>query len=215
MIDKPEFWTVTDHTVVGRGRVMSFVEDVIDTPTGESITRQWCTHPGAVSVIAWNDRDEVMALHQYRHPVATKLVEPPAGLLDIAQEDWLHAAQRELAEEAMIAAADWRVLVDIFTSPGGIQESIRIYLAREISPAPLPEGFVVEGEEADMSRAWISRQTLVEQVMAGRIQSPTMVSGILALETARLAGRLDDLRPADAPWPARETKALQDRKLAQ
>ncbi len=41
-------------------------------------------------------------------------------------------------------------------------------------------------------------------VLSGAVESPSLVSGILALETARLRGTLDDRRPGDAPWPIRE-----------
>lgn len=42
---------------------------------------------------------------------------------------------------------------------------------------------------------------LVAGVLAGTIQSPTMVAGVLAYAAAR--DEPDRLRPADAPWPAR------------
>lgn len=206
-VDVPQTWPITDHTVLGAGRVCSFVEDQVRPPSGEPFRRQFMTHPGAVAVIALDEADRVAVVHQYRHPVGMKLVEPPAGLLDAEGEDFLAAAQRELAEEALLRADDWRVLVDIFSTPGGCDESIRIYLARQLSDAPRPDGFVVEDEEAHMELSWVALDELVDNIFAGRMQSPSLVSGVLALQTARQAGRLDGLRPADAPWPAREVWA--------
>lgn len=55
-----------------------------------------------------------------------------------------------------------------------------------------------------MEVCWAARADLVDAVLGGRLQNPTMVSGVLALEVARLSGRLDALRPADADWPARD-----------
>lgn len=205
--DVPEAWTTTRHEVLGHGRVCDFVEDDITPPSGESFTRQYLTHPGAVAVIALDDDLQVAVVRQYRHPVAHRLVEPPAGLLDAEGEGFLAAAQRELAEEALLAADDWRVLVDIFSTPGGCDESIRIYLARDLREAPRPEGFVVEDEEAHMSVEWIHLAELVDAVYAGQVQSPSLVSGVLSLHAAMLDGRIADLRPADAPWPAREVWA--------
>lgn len=203
-LDRPEAWQIDAHRVLGTGRVCSFVEDDITPPSGEQFTRQYLTHPGAVAVMALDEQGRVAVVHQYRHPVAMKLVEPPAGLLDADGESFLSAAQRELAEEALLKADDWRVLVDIFTTPGGCEESIRIYLARGLSAAPRPAGFVVEDEEAHMDISWVDLDELVDEIFAGNVQSPSMVSGALALQTARLSGRLDALRPADAPWPARD-----------
>lgn len=207
--DQPDSWPVTDRRVLGRGRVCDFVEDDIEAPDGVRFTRQWLTHPGAVAIIALRDDDRVAVVHQYRHPVAMRLVEPPAGLLDADGEAFLVAAQRELAEEAMLRADDWRVLVDIFSTPGGVAETIRVYLARGLHPAERPDGFEVEHEEAHMEVGWVPLADLVDAVYGGHVQSPTLVSGVLALEAARATGRLDSLRPADAPWPARDIWAAQ------
>ncbi|MDR1449452.1 MAG: NUDIX hydrolase, partial [Propionibacteriaceae bacterium] len=147
---------------------------------------------------------------QYRHPAGFVLVEPPAGLLDLDGEPPLAAAQRELAEEALLRAADWRVLVDLFTSPGASEESIRIFLARGLSPAPRPAGFVLEGEEAAMDAGWVEVEEAVQAVYEGRLQSPTLLAGLLAYWGARQAGTLDRLRPGDAPWPARQAKRARD-----
>jgi len=203
--DRRQQWPVQSREVLAEGRVMTFVEDVIDTPSGETMVRQYTTHPGAVAIVAWDEeRDEIAVLRQYRHPVGMKLVEIPAGLLDVPGEPWHEAAARELAEEAQLQAAKWDVLIDIVTTPGGCQESLRIFLARELSPAARPEGFVLEGEELEMSVGRAPRAELVDAAFAGRCQSPTLVAGILALETARLSGRLDALRDVDAPWAIRE-----------
>lgn len=212
--DQPEAWPIVKHEVLGRGRVCDFVEDTIAAPDGETFVRQWLTHPGAVAVMALHDDGRVAVVHQYRHPVAMKLIEPPAGLLDAEGEDWLVAAQRELAEEALLEASDWRVLVDIFTTPGGCAESIRIYLATGLTHADRPEGFVVEDEEAHMAIGWVPLDELVDAVYAGQVQSPSMVSGTLALYAARESGRLDSLRPANAPWPARQVWAQRNAELA-
>lgn len=202
--DEPMSWPVRSRTVLGEGRVSAFVDEEIETPSGELITRQYLTHPGAVAVVAWDeDADRIAVLRQYRHPVRMELVEIPAGLLDLDGESWVAAAQRELAEEAELAADRWDVLVDMCTTPGACEESLRIFLARDLRPASRPHGFVLEGEEAHMSWDWVDRGELVSAILDGRCQSPTLVAGVLALETSRLAGRLQGLRSPDADWPIR------------
>ena len=52
--------------------------------------------PGAVMVLAVDADEQVVVLRQYRHAVRTRLVELPAGLLDVPGEDPLVAARREL-----------------------------------------------------------------------------------------------------------------------
>ncbi|SBT29064.1 Hydrolase, NUDIX family [Propionibacterium freudenreichii] len=213
LVDRSEHWPILSHRVEATGRVCDFVEDKVAMPDGDVMTRQWVTHPGAVAIMALDDHQRVAVVDQYRHPVAMRLVEPPAGLLDKPGEPPLSAAKRELAEEAMLAADDWRTLVDIFTSPGGLEESIRIYLARGLHPVPHPAGFVVEDEELDMDLAWLSLDELVTRIYAGQIENPNMVTGTLALRLAILDGRLDALRPADAPWPARAVRAERRKEI--
>ena len=203
--DQPMAWPVRSREVLGTGFVSSFVDEEVETPSGETMRRQYVTHPGAVGVVAWReDTDDIAVVRQYRHPVRMELVEIPAGLLDLDGEEYVVAAQRELAEEAELAADRWDVLVDTCTTPGACEESLRIFLARGLRPTGRPEGFVLEGEEAHMTWEFVPRADLVDAVLAGECQNPSLVAGILALETARLSGRLDDLRPADAPWPIRQ-----------
>ncbi len=209
--DVPESWPVVTSEVKATGRVQNFIEQTIQTPTGDRMVRQWVTHTGAVAVMAMDEQYRIAVVHQYRHPVGMRLVEPPAGVLDLPGEPALIAAQRELAEEAGLAASDWRVLVDLFTSPGGLQEPLRVFLARGLSPVAAPEGFRLTDEETDMGLHWLSLTELVDLVYAGRVQSPTMVSGTLALALAVQSDRLAELRPADAAWPARELKEARDR----
>jgi len=204
--DVEAHWQITSHRVIGPGAVSDYVDDVVQTPTDEVMHRQYLLHPGAVAVIALDDEDRIVVVRQYRHPVGFQLIEPPAGLLDSDGESWLAAAQRELAEEAMLAADDWRLLIDMFTSPGCNSESIRFFLARGLRQAPRPDGFVVEHEELHMEICLVALADLLDGIYAGKVQSPTIVAGVLALEAARLGGRLDSLRPADSPWPAREVR---------
>jgi ADP-ribose pyrophosphatase len=212
--DIPMVWPVASHVVLGHGQVSDFVNDSVVTPDGGRMERQYTLHPGAGGVIAWDGADRIAVVRQYRHPVGFQLTEPPAGLLDADGETWLSAAQRELAEEAGLSAERWDVLVDLFTTPGANQESLRIYLARGLTEAAAPDGFVADHEEADMEVCWAARADLVDAVLAGQLQNPTMVAGVLALEVARLSGRLDDLRGADAPWPARAAREVHNAALA-
>jgi len=212
--DSPEQWPIAGHRLLASGTVTDFVEDDVATPHGQLMRRQYTLHPGAVGVIAVDDEDRIAVVVQYRHPVAHRLVEPPAGLLDLDGEDYLVAVQRELAEEAGLAASDWRVLVDVFTTPGATQESVRVYLARGLSEALRPDGFEAEAEEAVMEIAWAERAHLVDAILAGRLQNPVMVAGVLALEAATASGRLDRLRPADAPWPSRDVREAQNHRLS-
>ncbi|MCL1839080.1 MAG: NUDIX hydrolase [Propionibacteriaceae bacterium] len=207
LTDQPATWPIAHRKQLGIGAIATFVNDTVVTPDGKTIERQFTIHPGAVGIIAWNDADQIAVVKQYRHPIGYELIEPPAGLLDQDNEDFLTGAQRELAEEAGLAAGRWRILVDVFASPGAGEESVRIYLATELTETAAPDGFKADAEESAMEVCWAARAQLVDAIFAGKIQNPTMVTGILALETARNNRRLEQLRAADSVWEARAVKA--------
>ncbi|MEN0130027.1 MAG: NUDIX hydrolase [Brevundimonas sp.] len=178
---------VVAHTVLHEGRVWDLVSDEVDL--GEStVVREWVRHPGAVAVIALDDDDRVLLLSQYRHPVLSELWEPPAGLLDVVGEPHVVAAARELAEEADLVAESWWRLVDVYTTPGGSSERIVVFLARGLTPVPEDERYERTEEEASMVPTWIPLDEAVDAVLAGRLHSPTTVTGVLAAAAARARG---------------------------
>jgi 8-oxo-dGTP pyrophosphatase MutT (NUDIX family) len=190
---------VLDSRVIHHGMIWDLASDDVDLGGGVVVRREYVRHPGAVAVVALDDDERVLLLHQYRHPVRSLLWEPPAGLLDVAGEDLVEAARRELAEEADLRAEEWAVLVDYYTSPGGSDEPIRIFLARGLSDVPDHELFEREDEERDMPAAWVPLDEAVEAVLGGRVHNPSAVVGILAAAQARSRGWAT-LRPLDAPW---------------
>lgn len=205
LIDDAVAWPVTGERVLGAGSFTTLVQDDITAPDGDTLRREYLRHPGAVGIIALDDQGRVALVRQYRHAVRHRLIEPPAGLLDVDGEAYVPAAQRELAEEVGLAAGTWQVLVDLFTTPGIIGESLRIYLARDLHPVEAPDGFVKEGEEAEMELSWAPLADLVDAVLAGDLHNPTLVGGVLAAWAAHSRGDgFASLRPADAPWPARD-----------
>ncbi|MFB6678641.1 NUDIX domain-containing protein [Streptomyces sp. NPDC057684] len=204
--DTAEEWEVRATETPFVGNKTSVRTDDVVMPGGSVVRRDYQVHPGSVAVLALDDQGRVLILKQYRHPVRHKLWEIPAGLLDIPGENPLHAAQRELYEEAHVKAEDWRVLTDVYTTPGGCSEAVRIFLARDLSEAE-GERFDVEDEEADMELARVPLEELVRGVLAGELHNNCLVVGALALTAVQAGGGVESLRPAEAPWPARPFEA--------
>ncbi|MFF4244965.1 NUDIX domain-containing protein [Streptomyces sp. NPDC001822] len=204
--DTPEEWQVTETVTPFTGNKTSVRTDGVVMPDGSVHNRDYQVHPGSVAVLALDEEGRVLVLRQYRHPVRQKLWEIPAGLLDVPGENPLHAAQRELYEEAHVKAEDWRVLTDVYTTPGGSDEAVRVFLARDLSEAE-GERFEVSEEEADMEHARVPLDELVRSVLAGDLHNNCLVVGVLSLTAAFAGDGVDSLRPADAPWPARPFEA--------
>jgi 8-oxo-dGTP pyrophosphatase MutT (NUDIX family) len=193
--DVPEHHRVLERTLIHEGRVWNVASERFEYNDG-AIVRELIDHPGAVAVLALDDHERVLLIRQYRHPIHARVWEIPAGLLDAPGEPALTAAQRELAEEADLAAERWNVLADFQNSPGGSDETIRVFLARGISTLP---AFARHDEEADIETRWVSLNDVVGAVLARRVQSPSLVIGALAAAAARGRG-WDVLAPGDEPW---------------
>ena len=192
----PHEFRVLDTETVFEGPVISLHRDRVAMPGGGDSVRDVVRHPGAVAVVAVDDQDRVVLVRQYRHAFREHLWELPAGLRDADGEPPVATARRELAEEALLAAARWSLLAETYSSPGFSDEEVLVFLAEELTDADRPEGFVVEHEEADMTVERVPLADAVQWVFDGRIRNSSAVVGILAAAQARSGGVR--LRPADA-----------------
>ena len=156
-----------------------------------------------VGIVALDDKGRVLLVRQYRHPVQRRLWEIPAGLLDSPVESAARAAERELFEEGHLRAAEWFTLVDTLTSPGMSDETVRIFLARDLTEIPVSERHVGVHEEAEMEMAWVPLDSAVERCFSGELENGITVAGLMAAQLAITRG-LAGLRACTAPWRARK-----------
>lgn len=160
-----EFATL-DSALLLDAPIIAVRKDLVSMPDDHQAYREVVEHMGAVAIVALNEKDQVALIRQYRHSVGQRLWEIPAGLLDVKDEPAFDGAQRELQEEAGLAAEDWAVLTDIVTSPGFCEEASRIYLARNLREVERLDA--VGDEEADMERAWVDLGEAVDMVFFRR-----------------------------------------------
>lgn len=199
IIDEPSERTIRTRTVKYSGYVIETAVEEYELNEDTVLTRDVVEMPGAVAVAVLNERNELLMLNQYRHPVRMNLWEVPAGLLDIDGEDPLHAAQRELAEEADLRAASWHSLTDYFSSPGATSEAGRVYLARDLSELPRQERTERTEEESEMTYRWVPLQDAVQLVLDGKVHNALAIQAILATYAASVRG-FEGLREAAGGW---------------
>jgi 8-oxo-dGTP pyrophosphatase MutT (NUDIX family) len=115
-----------------KGRIFTVRRERFEYDDGEESTREIAIHPGAVAMVV-HDGEQLYLVAQPRESVdEQELLELPAGKLDEPGESPLEAAQRELAEEVGLAAANWEHLTTCYSSPGFTNEAIQIYLATDL-----------------------------------------------------------------------------------
>jgi 8-oxo-dGDP phosphatase len=188
-----DFETVSSETIYC-GKIFALRVDEVRMPGGNVAKREVVEHYGAVAVLAMNDDNEIAMVYQYRHPIGRRLWELPAGLLDVDGEAPHITAARELEEESGLAAKQWRVLVDLDSTPGFSDESVRVYLATGLSDVGRPEA---HDEEADLTLRWFPMDEALRMIMSGEVVNTIAVAGILAVHTVSDGTAL---RPVDAPW---------------
>ena len=194
-----DFATVESETVYV-GKIFALRADEVQMPGGGSARREVVEHYGAVAILALDEDANIVMVYQYRHPVGRRLWELPAGLLDMGGEPPHITAARELEEEAGLSATNWRVLVDLVSAPGFSDESVRVYLATDLSDVGRPDA---HDEEADLVVRRFAIDEAVRMALSGEITNAIAVSGILAAHA--VDGDFDSMRPVDAVWVDRPT----------
>ena len=192
----PDGWPVAGTEEHYRNWLVSVRTDKVVMPDSHQAERTVITHIGAVGILALDERDRLLMIRQYRHPVARQLWEIPAGLRDVTGEALADTARRELLEETGHVAREWHVLLDSYSSPGIITERMRIFLARGLEAAE--SGYQRRGEEKFLRTAWVPLAEAAAAALAGKLHNGATIQGVLAGSIAA-SGGFSGLRAADAP----------------
>jgi ADP-ribose pyrophosphatase len=155
----------------------------IRAPDGTPFQRVVVEHPGAVAVVPMIS-DEVILIRQYRAATGSRVLEIPAGRLDIPGEDPQDAARRELAEETGYAAGDLVHLTDLLTAVGFCDERISIFLATDVAPGVRDP---VGPEETDAEVLLIPFREALDLVESGEITDAKTIAGLLLTARIRAA----------------------------
>ncbi len=169
---------VLSSKTVFRGRIFSVTSDRVREPGGFVALRDVVRHGGSVVILAVDGtgpEPQVLLERQYRYAADAVLWELPAGSIDRG-ESALAGAKRELLEETGYRAKKWSRALHFYPSPGFVDETMTIYLARGLTPGPArPEADeFIECRLVPLSRA-------LEMVRSGNIRDGKTVAGVLWL----------------------------------
>jgi len=143
-------------------------------PDGSPALREVVAHPGAAAVVAVDADNHVTLVRQHRPAVDELTLEIPAGKLDHPGEDPLACAKRELREETGLAAARWRLLTTMYTTPGFCDERIALYLATDLSEGKTrpDDGEFLRAERLPLEEA-------VSRALSGELRDGKTALGLL------------------------------------
>lgn len=168
-------YSILESERVFEGKVFNVRIDEVEKPTGERMRIDIVEHGGAVVLIPLDENGDVLLVQQYRHPTESELLELPAGTLDEGEAPE-ECAVRECREEVGMAPGELQFLGGFFLAPGYSTEYLHIFLASELSPAPLPQD---QDEDLDLVR--LNRREILKKITSGEIQDAKTVAGMLLL----------------------------------
>ena len=116
---------------VHEGAFLTLNIDEVLLPNGNTSTREWIKHPGAVCCIPIFPDGKIGLIKQYRYAVKEQMIEIPAGKLD-QNEIPEKCALRELEEEIGYQSNKLTLLANIHPAIGFTDEKMWLYLAEDL-----------------------------------------------------------------------------------
>ncbi len=164
---------VVSSQQVFAGRAFKVRVDRVSMDGGPLLQWEVVEHTGGVAIVPLDEAGNVLLVRQYRHAVATELLELPAGTVNKG-EDPAATAHRELQEEIGMAADHLKLIGEFFLAPGYSSELMRVYIATGLTPASLPadEDEAIQVESVPLADA-------VQLALNGEIRDAKSVAGLL------------------------------------
>jgi len=159
--------------VIYRGRFFQVCQDRVLEPGGVRALRDLVLHAGSVVLLPIFSDGRVLLVRQYRHAAGRYLWELVAGHLEPGEAP-LTAARRELAEETGYTARRFRKLLDIFPTPGILNEHMVIFACTGLTPGRASP----EDDERIQAKAFTLAET--ERMMRrGLLRDAKSIAGLL------------------------------------
>ena len=114
-----------------QGRLLDVRRDEVILPNGNTSTREWINHPGAVCCVPILPDGRIGLIRQFRYPVNQEMIELPAGKLNKGEEPET-CAVRELEEEIGYKPKKLTFLTHIHPAIGFANEKMWLYLAEDL-----------------------------------------------------------------------------------
>ena len=190
-MSKPRRRTTTQAKLLSsrevfRGPVFRVTTDQVLEPGGVQARRDIVRHPGSVVILALDEagsQPRILLERQYRHAAQSYLWELPAGRIDPGESE-LSAAKRELLEETGFTASQWQRICKFYVSPGFMDETMAIYLARGLRPGEAQP----EADERIRQRM-VPLSDALRMVQNGTIHDAKTLSAILWIKVYKIPSK--------------------------
>ena len=170
-------WRTTASRTVHADRWINVRADDCITESGQEIAPYYVLHyPDWVNIAALTSDDELVLVEQYRHGVASAVLELPGGAIDPGDVDVIAAARRELLEETGYEAESLSYVTGLFANPATQTNRVHTVLATGCRRVSLP---LLDATEEGMQVQVIPAAEILAGLQAGRIGQAMQVAGLL------------------------------------
>lgn len=157
---------------VFQGKVFNVRIDEVQKSSGHTMRVDVLEHGGAVIILPIDAENRVWFVDQYRYPAGRKLLELPAGTLDPGEDPEV-CAIRECREEIGMSPGQLTHLGGFFLAPGYSTEFVQLYLAQDLSPAPLEQD-----EDEDIQVQKFTFEEVKKHLASGLFYDSKTVAGL-------------------------------------
>lgn len=156
-IEKPE---QLQQQLFYQGRKFTFDVNRLRLPNGAEGSWECIRHPGGALAVPITTEGKLVLVRQYRFAVQGRLLEFPAGTVEVGEEPAL-TIEREIQEETGYRASQWRDLGKFPLAPGYSDEYIYAFLAQGLEKLDRPPA---QDEDEDIEVVLMSPSEFEETV---------------------------------------------------
>ena len=148
-----------------QGRKFSFEVNRYRLPNKVEGEMECIRHPGGALIVPVNSDGQLILLRQYRFSVQRRILEFPAGTVELG-EDPSRTAEREVQEETGFQASNLKKIGEILLAPGYSDEVIYIFLATGLEKMEVP---LAQDEDEDIEVLLMSPEQVADAIASGEL----------------------------------------------
>jgi len=146
-----------------QGRKFNFEVTRLRLPNKAEGDWECIRHPGGALAVPVTPKGKLILLRQYRFAAQGRLLEFPAGTIEV-NEDPFSTIQREIEEETGYHANKWQKLGEFFLAPGYSDEIIYAFLAQDLQLLEKPPE---QDEDEDLETVFLTPEELESAILSG------------------------------------------------
>lgn len=177
MSNNQELPEILQSRLFFKGRKFNFEVNKLRLPNGAEGEWECIRHPGGALAVPVTQDNKLVLVCQYRFAVKGRLLEFPAGTVEI-NEDPAITIKREIEEETGYRAKKWRDLGKFPLAPGYSDEYIYAFLAQDLEKLEKPPA---QDYDEDIAVVLMSFEEFEKAILQGEgIDAKSIASYFLA-----------------------------------